>query len=168
MRKRFLSFVLLLAVCSTMFAPAAMAVSASYSSTQAFLRALDEEGIIYTLHGIDERINYECVTMNNKGEELSYTINYFFSEDSTYTGLRVWNVITYNDSDLAKVLRTCNSLNSDYKYVKFYADESDNTVTVEMDLIHRSGDVGDIVLEATLRLANVLDESYERLAVYDR
>lgn len=166
MMKRCLTFVLLLALCCTLFASPALAVSATYSSTQAFLTGMDGLDIIYTLEGVNETSKYELVRVKNAGENFNYTLNYFFDEDLEHTGIRVWNVITYSEADMAKVMRVCNKLNADYKYCKFYVDESDNTVTAEMDLIYRTDSISDITLEATLHMCNLLDIAYEALSIY--
>ena len=165
--KKILSL-LLVAVLTIGFCTAAYAVAASYYSTQAFLAELDEKGITYTVVGLDED-NDEKVKVNNTDDNgFSYTINYFFDDQQENCSLIVWNIINYDDVDLAKVLRVCNSLNKDYKYIRFYVDESDNTVTAQYDSIFRTNDIDEILWEATLYMVDILEEAYPTLAVYDK
>lgn len=141
--------------------------NAEYGSTQSFLNWMDANDISYILEGIN---NSDCEVVNvpNSSDGFTYEIHYFFDASEENASLRVWNLISYSDSDYAKVLRVCNDLNVSYKYITFYCDTSDNTVTARMDTIFRSSDVGEIVGEATLRMVNILGDVYETLSVYDK
>lgn len=158
-----LTLVLTISVCLP-----AMAATAQYPSTKAFLTTLDEADINYTVNGINEN-NYEEVSVANTDDNgFSYTIRLFFEDNNENCGIRVWNIIHFNDADFSKLLRICNTLNNDYKYISFSVDESDNTITASMDLIYRSHDIGDIVLEAVLRMASILQDTYPQLAAFDK
>ena len=146
-----------------------LAVQAKYANTIAFLKAMDDLDITYSVEGITGDDELEQIKISNKGDKISYTINYFFDKENTECGMRVWYVISFNDPDLAKVIRSVNQLNYDYKYVKWYVDESDNTVTASWDIILReNADVGAILSEATLHLVNCIDTGYEVLGIYDK
>lgn len=158
-----LALVLTIGVCMP-----ALAINAQYSSTKAFLSALDEMDITYTVNGINDG-NYEDVSIENTDDNgFTYTIRLFFDENEENCSIRVWNIIHFNDADFSKLLRTCNTLNNEYNYVCFSVDESDNTITATMDLIYRTNDVDQIVLEAILRMANILEDVYPQLAVFDK
>ena len=96
----------------------------------------------------------------------SYTMCFFFENNEENAAIRVWDIITYSDADFSKVLRVCNALNTEYKYVNFNAEESDNTVTAAVDFIFRNNDVGPIIKEGLLHLVNILEDAYPRLSVY--
>lgn len=157
-----LVFVLMLVFCGT-----ASAMTAEYTSTQAFIEWLDAEDISFSYTGIDDN-GYECLSIDNTTDVFSYTIKYFFESNNENASMRVWDVILFDESNLNNVLRTVNQLNSAFKYVNIYAMESDFSVNVKLDLIYRSSDVGDIVGEATLRLVNILDDVYEALQEYNK
>ena len=164
--KKLLSLVLAAMLCLSVCA-VSLAESAQYYTTQEFLDYLDQKGVTYTLEGIDNA-GYEVVKVTNKGDAFTYDIKYFFDDGMENTGIRVWDVIEYADADFAKVLRVCNTLNSSYRYAKFMADESDNTVTCSMDLMYRANDIAEIHWEATLRIVDILDNGYESLSIYNK
>lgn len=147
-------------------AMSACAVSAQLNSTKAFLATLDENDIKYTVVGLDDDGD-EQITVSNKDDNgFEYTFNLFFDSDEENCYIRVWNIIHYSDADFSKVLRTCNSLNDKYNFLRFTADESDNMVTAAIDLIYRDNDVGEIVLEALMASARILEAAYPDLSVY--
>lgn len=153
----------------TLCAGTGLAVQAKYANTIAFLQAMDDLDIKYSVEGISGDDELEQIKIQNKGEKVSYTINYFFDKENTECGMRVWYIISFNDADLAKVMRAVNQMNYDYKYGKWYVDESDNTVTVSWDIILReNADVGEILTEATLHLVKIIDTGYEALGIYDK
>lgn len=162
--KKLLSFILIVLMLAPITIPA-YAVSASYSSTRSFLYLLDESNIQYTVYGMVD--DSELVTVSNSTDEFSYDIDYFFESDLESAALRVFDIITYSDSDFNNVIKTVNHLNAKYNFVRLYADESDNTVTAASDLIFRTFDVDEICLEATLYMAEFLDAAYKELRIYN-
>jgi len=161
--KKFL--MLLLCLSLTILPCTAFASSAQYSSTRSFIQILEDKGIVYDYRGVNDD-GYERVSVDNDGEDFSYTLEYFFDDGLENASIRVWYILTYDQSDFRSLVEVCNELNASYKYVTFYCDTSDNTITASMDLIFRAYDVGEIVFEATLRMANILDEGYPLLAPY--
>jgi hypothetical protein len=159
-----LAMLLLVGLCSTAFA-----TEPQYASTKAFLALMDQKGINYSVEGIDAN-GYEKVYINNTDSDInySYTIKYFFDDNGENCSLRVWDIITFADEDFAKVLRTVNSLNCQYKYVYFTVEESDNTVTASIDTIFRTHDIDQILWEATLYVVDIIEAGYPSLSVYDQ
>lgn len=149
------------------FCSSASAMTAEYTSTQAFIDWLEENDLKYSYTGLDSE-GHECLSVNNTSDVFSYTLKYFFDSNNENASIRVWDIILFNASDTTKVIRTVNDLNNTYKYINVYAMESDNSVNAKLDLIYRTHDVGEIVGEATLRLANILDDVYESLSIYQK
>lgn len=168
MKKVFAGFIciVLLSLCMS----TGLAVKAQYDNTVAFLSMMDDMNINYTVEGItDTESEIEKVIIKNKGDKATYTISYFFDKENTEVGIRVWDLISFKATDMSRVLRIINSLNYDYKYVRWYVDETDNTVTVAYDVIVRSNaDVADVIVEATFHLVNCIDAGYELLEMYNR
>lgn len=158
---------LVLALSLVLSCSSAFALAAQFSTTREFLDLLDSSGVKYTLSGLDDDGD-EVVTISNQGDAFTYQIHVIFDADLETTYLRTFNIINFSDADFSKVLRTCNSLCSEYNFVRFFVDESDNTVSCAMDMIYRDEDVGDIVLEGLLRMVKLLDIGYEALSVYDQ
>ena len=140
--------------------------TAQYSSTQAFMDAMDEKGIIYTYKGIDDD--------NDEWLEIVYTGDYcdnidiivYFKADTQEANFRFWNMVDFNSADYREVLTVVNQLNSDYKWVKFVVDTRDYSVQSEADVIFHPVDVGDICLETLSHIVNVSDLAYHVLEPY--
>lgn len=164
--KKILAMLLLAALLLTSAMPA-LAVSAEYASTRAFLKVLDEADIIYTLVGVDDDGDELVRVANKDSNDYSYTINLYFDKDEMRCALRVWNVIEFKSSDTTNVLRACNELNARFKYLRFYVDTSDNTVTAAMDLIFRDG-AGEVTLEGLVRTAQILVDGRPTLLPYNK
>ena len=144
----------------------ALAVGATFANTSSFLDVMDEKGFIYTLVGVDEDGD-EKVTVEDVCENFSATIRLYFSPENDLVDLYTWEIIAFDDEDLADVLLAVNQANCDYRYVRFYVDMSDNTVSADMNVIVREDEnAGEIVLEAAGHMANIMDEVYETLASY--
>lgn len=158
--KKWTALVLALAL-ATLCCTAALATEAQYKNTKAFLKLLDDKGVIYTVTGVNESSGYEQVTVKNKGQDFSYTINYFFHSDDSEVGIRVWDIINYSSSDEAALLREANTLNRKYKHVRWVVDDTNNTISATMDVLTRNNaDTADILWEYTIKLVNLLDTGY--------
>ena len=150
------------------FLPAgAEGAQAEFTSTQSLLDALDADGIdYYEYNGIDSDGD-EWVTVPNDGDNVSFDIECFFCSDNELCSLRIWNFIDYDAENYAQILEIVNDINASYRYVSCYADTSDNSVTVSMDVIIREDDnAGDIVYEGLAWIAVLADEFYEQLSPY--
>ena len=154
--------VLVMLVLSTV---PAFAVQAEYNNTKSFLEQLDSYNLNYTVVSRSEGDTDDHIQMDNKGDSCSYTFQFFFDENNSQANIRVWYLIYYNPDEQPNVLAALNKLNNDYKFGRWYADESDNSVTFGMDLILRENDdAGAIVMEAAIRTAQIIDDAYATLA----
>lgn len=152
----------------TLCAGTGLAVQAQYPNTIAFLKKMDDLGITYTVEGINDS-EQEKITINNSGEQISYTLVYFFDKDNTECDIRVWYIIYYDGSEASNVLRAVNTLNNTYKYCRWIADESDYTITIAYDInLQENDDIGEILTDATLTVVKLIDDAYANvLGVYD-
>lgn len=164
--KKLITVLLLAVLCMGLSAPA-LAEVPSYEVTKSFVAVLEKNELAYEFEGKISN-GEERISMFNRDENFSYTINIFFDEDNDQASVYVWNIITFADEDFANVLRVVNELNYSYKYIRFYADETDNTVTCAMNMIlHDNDEAGDIILEGLLRIASILKVAYPPLGVYN-
>lgn len=164
--KKLIAALLLAVMCTGLFIPA-LAEMPAYDATKSFIAVLDEENLVYTFKGKSENGD-EHILLENENENFAYEINVFFDEDNDCASVYVWYIIEFADADYADILYAVNELNYSYKYVRFYVDESDNTVTCAMNIILQdTGDAGDIVLEGLLRMASILKVAYPALKPYD-
>lgn len=165
--KKLLCLTLTLMLCLTLATSAALAETAMYATTQMVLDTLDEADFNYDYAVLNDDAGSEIIMVPMGSSENPIDI-YLIFRDGESIGIRVWDIIAFEDADMVNVLMACNTLNADYKFVNFYVDTSDNTVTCKMDIIHRESNVGDIVFEATLRMANIIQDGFEVLSPYQR
>lgn len=141
---------------------------AKYSSTMQFLKILDNYDIKYTWQGMDSDDN-EIISIGNNSDVVgNYTIKVFFDDSNENCSIRVWNLIDYKSAMSSSVYAAVNSINYAYKYVKFFADDSDNSVTASIDLIYRDSDIGEICLEALVDIVSIIDKAYPQLEPFAR
>lgn len=165
--KKLISALLAVMLCTSLLVPA-LAATPTYDLTKNFITVLDENNLAYTFTGTIST-GEEHISMDNEDENFAYTLHIYCNADSDRATVFVWNIITFADEDFTNVLRTVNTLNSSYKYIRFYIDESDNTVTCAMNIIlHDNDDSGDIVLEGLLRIASILKHAYPQLVQYNK
>jgi len=161
----------LLAVLCTVLCIAGLAeteMPPQFATTKSFVRVLEAGEIPYVFGGVTST-GEEHVYQEMQDEHFAYTIHLLFSRDEDLATIVVWDVITFEDADFLQVLRTVNRLNSDYKYTRFYVDESSSTVTCRLDVIlHDEDDAGNIVLEGLQRMASILKSAYPQLAPCSR
>lgn len=144
-------------------------IPGEYASTREFLYQLEQENIIYDYGGIDTyNGNKEKVSISFECGGHDIDIRFWFPESNDDVSIRVWDVISYRSAEESSVIRACNELNNTYRFVTFEADSNDCTVTLSMDLIVRpEADIGDITMEAMVRVYSILKEAYSTLDYYD-
>ena len=163
--KRTISLILAVVLCFGMLPVMASAdyTVAQYSSTRSFLRYLDEKGIKYSWQGVNEN-NQEKVTVSYSDDNWgSVKFSIFFDSNCENAYFYIWNLCSYNETMFASLCQTLNSLNYKYRIARFYADTSDNSITVYYDTIFRSNDVGEINYEALYRMLDIACEAYDTL-----
>ena len=144
-------------------------IPGEYASTREFLYQLEQEDIIYDYGGIDTNNgNKEKVSISFACSGHDIDIRFWFPESNDDVSIRVWDVISYRSAVESSVIRACNELNNTYRFVTFEADSNDYTVTLSMDLIIRpEADIGDITMEAMVRVYSILKEANTTLDYYD-
>ena len=154
---------LIMGICTT----ATAAEIGVFDTTKSFLAWLSENDLHYNYMGVNDN-NRERITVKMNGNNCeSFNVECFFYEDNQSAAMYVWNIIEYHQIDLSKVLYACNELNSDYRFVSFYCDESDNTVTAQTDAVFSGTEnAGEIAGIHFLKLINIVDEGYPTLSEY--
>ena len=87
----------------------------------------------------------------------------FFPASCDFASFYCWNIIDFDESELADVLPVINQLNRDYRFVRFYVDSSDWSVTAQLDAIFRENDVGPICDDAMYYTVQLSDIAYDAL-----
>ncbi len=93
---------------------------------------MDSKGLKYTLRGEDDDVLEMIFNAENK-DSFRFIIRFY--SDNTSAQLSVFNIAKIPASKIEKMYELCNQLNSQYRWVKFYVDDSDNTITADMDCV---------------------------------
>ena len=163
--KKIATLVLALFVALTI---GAGALAAEYPTTQSFIEALEENGLTYTYRGLDDDKTesvFVDVTLED-GPDLAF--RYYFDPDLDLVEVRVFNFIDFRESALGDVLVDINQLNYDYRFVKFYADMTDISVTLSEDLIVRpdQDDLKEIFMDSLIYMYSIATHGWEVLSGY--
>lgn len=133
------------------------------SSTRAFTELLDAKNFSYRDLGPTSS-GRDTLSVGIGGKNMSgVTIRFFFDTDCHGASLRVFDILKFTDEQRPKILETINNLNQEYRFAKFCAQDDDNTVQMEMDLIFRENDVAEICEEAMVRAYQICDDAYPTL-----
>ena len=126
----------------------------SIQETKAYL---DSQNMHYKL---DEEKNVIEIGIGGLDNIGSIKILLIFSDNDRIVGLRAYNVCKFQEAKSEPMYRVCSQMNHQFRWVKFYVDENDWTITAEDDAIVTLGSVGEELLELTMRMAGIVDEAY--------
>ena len=90
----------------------------------------------------------------------SVEILVFFDEDDGAIALRSFNLLTVSDDLKPKMYKVCSELNMKFRWVKFFVDDNDNTVTVADDAVTQLDSVGEEAFELVIRMTRIIDDAY--------
>ena len=83
-----------------------------------------------------------------------------FGEDGSDVAIRSFNFCSIPQAKLGEAHAFCSRLNKLYRWVKFYIDEGDMTVTLADDAVIQLDTCGEEVFELILRMASIADDAY--------
>lgn len=122
-------------------------VAAYLDSKQFHYRVEEERDIIRLgIGGLDNKGNLDIV--------LS------FDDNDRTLGVRSFNYVTFPPAKKPTMYEVCSKMNDEYRWVKFYVDESDNTVTLADDAVVQLDSCGEEVFELIMRMAGIADGAY--------
>ena len=144
-----LALLLIVSLCVPAFATSTN--EGQYETTRSFIDVLQTKGLKYTYSGLNSD-NDEKIRVSFSDDNFgSIVFILFFPSSADEVSIRVWNLITVT-AGKTYALNTVNTLNNNYKYARFYLDESDNTITCSMDAYLDVRSAGD----TTNRMMSVL------------
>lgn len=119
-----------------------------------FMMYLDSQGVRYTDH------DTHIVKIVYNGDNLkSIPVYVFFDKDGDpLVQFRCWNIANFKNKE-AEALITCNSMNSKWRWIKFYVDD-DADIISECDARIDAGTCGEVCLYMVNRVVNITDEAY--------
>ncbi len=96
-------------------------------------------------------------SMNNKE---SIRIIMFFSEDCSDIKFRAFNLAKFPEEKKDAMYKVCNDLNIHFRWIKFFVEEDDNTITAEDDAVIQLDSCGQEAMRCILQLARISDDAY--------
>jgi len=129
-----------------------------YISTQSFIEELESNDLNYTYYGVTDGGHEEVYVSFSSDNYDTVGFDVFFTTDSNAVRVFAWNLVNVTASKNF-ALNVMNQLNSNYLYAKFYLDESDNTVTCEMEGFYLSNkDAGVIAYTIMMKLLDIVED----------
>ncbi len=121
----------------------------------AFMAEMDRKGIKYT--DVDEnRVSVSYSGDNTNGIK----VNVIFDKDGdNLVALRCWSFGKVPANKRTVVMEACNSLNNQYRWVKFYIDE-DGDVCTALDAVVDISTVGAECIQLVSRMVDIYDNGY--------
>ena len=119
---------------------------------------LDAKGVRYKTNESRNAIELGFKADNKEGIDLIL----FFDEDDGGMALRSFNYCKFPESKLANMYQLCSEMNKDYRWIKFYVDERDNTITLSDDAVIQLDSCGDEAWELIVRMVSIGDEAYPK------
>ncbi len=98
--------------------------------------------------------------IDNKG---SVEVLAHFDDNEKTVALSSYNLCSVPENKKKAVFKLCSELNKRFRWVKFYLDKDDNTITAEDDAIVSPESAGEEVLELTLRMAHIIGDVYPEI-----
>ncbi len=118
----------------------------------------DSQNLKYKITGErEDAIETGFGGLDNKGD-IRMTI--FFDEDNSSCAIRVFNFVNFSEEHKPKMYEVSSKMNEQYRWVKFYVDEKDNTITAATDAVIQLDSCGEEVTELILRIANICDKAF--------
>ncbi len=87
-------------------------------------------------------------------------VNVIFDDDGTTMGLRSFNFCKFAEDKRPAMYKTCSEMNKQFRWVKFFVDESDNTITLADDAVIQAESCGPEVWELICRMVGIADDAY--------
>ena len=91
-----------------------------------------------------------------------------FDENDRTVALRSFHYVKYPDAKLDAMYRVCSQLNNSFRWVKFYVNEEDNSITMADDAVVQIESCGEEISELVLRMVSIGDDAYPKFmqAIY--
>lgn len=125
-------------------------VAVSYLESKEFHCKLSEK---------DERLVRLSFKADNKE---SIDVLLVFDEDEHSVSCKCFNICKFAADKKEAMYKVCNEVNAQYRWLKFYVDESDNTITAQMDAVIQVESCGPECYEIVGRSVSIVDEAYPK------
>ena len=145
----------------------------TYVSTKRYLSLLEQKNLsVNTIlppeeENGKERVIVDLKTTSENGDSFTYSLTAIFNSSNDRVQFYIWNLINYDAADRGAVQEICGSLNSSWQWLKFYVDDSDNSVTANYTLpLAEDAPMTSLMWDAVLQIDDVLGYAYDDLLPY--
>ena len=146
--------------------PAALADGAAFPATQALLDEMMARDALCLLAGTNEEGREWAVMQVSDSTGRSWDVRFGFDQEGSSCILRVPAFIRFHGMEMASVLRVCNALNAEYRYVRFHVEEETCTVTATMYLRFHEAAPGPLTAQAYDTLTAIIIDAYPQLVEF--
>ena len=80
--------------------------------------------------------------------------------DEAHVALRSFGYCKFPEAKKPVMYQVCSMMNDNYRWVKFFVDEKDNTITLADDAVIQPESCGEEIMELFIRMATIADEAY--------
>ncbi len=119
----------------------------------------DSEGLNYTM----SEDGYAITTGFGLKTVEGIKILIVFDEGDHSAALRVYGIAKFPDEKKEKMYELVNSLNTQFRWIKFTIDAEDNTIDASDDAVIQLDSCGEEVMELCLRFASIVDKAYPEI-----
>ncbi len=167
--KKCLSLLLCLIMALSIVTAGAESVSPKYATTKAFMDLLEKNNMRHECRGVQKSGNELVILYNHSDDYGDREYRFTFNESGTIATIQLWNLIDFAPEDRAAVMDVCNKANYDWKFTRFYVDDTDNSVTVQFDgvLPEDGSKTEDVVWMMVLRMHDIIKNVYPDLVKFD-
>lgn len=123
-----------------------------------FMKYMDREGIKY----VDRDEHVLRVTYSGDNLKTIPVYVFFDKDDDPYVQFKCWEIANFKGKE-GKGIFTCNNINKEYRWVKFYLDD-DADVIASADAMVDYDTCGKICMSLVRRVVNITDEAYPQFA----
>lgn len=158
--------ILALLAAALLLFPAALADGAAFPATQALLDEMMARDALCLLEDMDKEGREWAVMQVSDNTGRSWDVRFGFDQEGSSCILRVPGFIRFHGMEIASVLRVCNALNAEYRYVRFHVEEEACTVTATMYLRFHDAAPGPLTAQAYETLTAIIIDAYPQLVEF--
>ena len=125
---------------------------------QLFIDFMDENDIKYT----EQKENVLKVVYSGENMDSVPIFVFFDNEGDPVVQFKCWEIMNFKNNK-EKALEICNSLNCEYRWIRFYVDE-DLDIVASIDAYLDAYTCGEMCMDYIRRIVSIVDEAYPQIA----
>ena len=121
---------------------------------------MDSVNMKYDIVGDDGEAISAGFSLDNR-EPLRVIMH--FDSDCESVKLVAYDLAKFPADRKDRMYKVCNDLNAKYRWIKFYVDEKDNTITAEDDAVIQIDSCAKETVQCCIQLVQIADEAYPEI-----